>query len=75
MTPHASISRRRGAASLMASALASLRRLPPAGTRVRLVPATVAPAAVEIVAVAALVLLHHLPALLVAAGIKDTLHD
>jgi len=45
------------------------------GTRVRLVAATVAPVAVEVIAVAALVLLHHLPALLVAAGIKDTIHD
>jgi hypothetical protein len=34
-----------------------------------------APVAVEIIAVAALVLLHHLPALLVAAGLKGTLHD
>ena len=66
---------RRNEAPALASTLASLRRLPTAGTRVRLVPATVAPAAVAIIAVAALVLLHHLPALLVAAGIKDTLHD
>lgn len=75
MTPHAIISRRRGAASLMASALAPLCRLPKAGTGVRLVPATVTPVAVEIIAVAALVLLHHLPALLVTAGFKGTLHD
>ena len=63
------------AAPALASTLASLCRLPPAGTRFRVVPATVAPAAVEIIAVAALVLLHHLPALLVAAGIKGALHD
>jgi hypothetical protein len=66
---------RRTAAPALASALASLCRLPPASTRVRLVPATVAPAAVEIIAVATLVLLHHLPALLVATGIKGTIHD
>ncbi|HRD83908.1 MAG TPA: hypothetical protein PLF63_01915 [Rubrivivax sp.] len=66
---------RRIAAPALASTLASLRRLPTVGTRVRLVPATVAPAAVAIIAVAALVLLHRLPALLVAAGFKGTLHD
>jgi hypothetical protein len=75
MTHHASIFRRRGAAPLMASALAPLCRLPPAGTRVRLVPATIAPVAIEAGILATLVLLHHLPALLVAAGLKDTLHD
>ncbi len=75
MTIHASISRRRGAVSPVASALASLCRMPTAGTRVRLVSGAVAPVAVEIIAVAALVLLHHLPALLVAAGLKGTLHD
>ena len=66
---------RRTAAPALASTLASLCRLPPAGTRFRVVPATVAPAAVANIAVAALVLLHHLPALLVAAGFKDTIHD
>lgn len=75
MTGDVDVPHRRVAAPALASALASLRRLPTAGTRVRLVPATVAPAAVAIIAVAALVLLHHLPALLVAAGIKGALHD
>jgi len=75
MTGDVHVPFRRIAAPALASALASLCRLPPAGTRVRLVPATVAPTAVEIIAVGALVLLHHLPALLVAAGIKGTLHD
>ncbi len=75
MTRNAHLPGRRHAASPVASALAPLRRLPPAGTRFRLVTATVAPVAVEIIAVATLVLLHHLPALLVAAGIKDTIHD
>lgn len=75
MTPDAIISRRRGAASSVASALASLCRLPPVGTRVRLVPATIAPIALEAGILATLVLLHHVPALLVAAGLKDTLHD
>lgn len=75
MTGDVHVPLRRIAAPALASALAPLCRLPPAGTRVRLVPTTVAPAAVEIIAVAALVLLHHLPALLVAAGIKGALHD
>lgn len=75
MTGDVHVPLRRIAASALASALASLCRLPTAGTRVRLVAATIAPVAVEIIAVAALVLLHHLPALLVAAGIKGTLHD
>ncbi|MCC6720187.1 MAG: hypothetical protein IT555_20100 [Acetobacteraceae bacterium] len=75
MTGDVHVPLRRTAVSALASTLASLRRLPPAGTRVRLVPAPIAPAAVEIIVVAALVLQHHLPALLVAAGIKGTLHD
>jgi hypothetical protein len=75
MTSDVHLPYRRTAAPALASALASLCRLPTAGTRVRLVPATVAPVAVEIIAVATLVLLHHLPALLVAAGLKGTLHD
>lgn len=75
MTGDVHVPQCRTAAPSLASALASLCRLPPASTRVRLVPATVAPAAVEIIAVATLVLLHHLPALLVAAGIKGTFHD
>ena len=65
----------RTAAPALASTLAPLCRLPPAGTGLRLVAATIAPSAIEIIAVAALVLLHHLPALLVAAGIKGALHD
>jgi hypothetical protein len=75
MTGDVHVPFRRIAAPALASALASLCRMPTAGTRVRMVPATVAPAAVEIIAVATLVLLHHLPALLVAAGFKGTLHD
>ena len=75
MTGDVHVPFRRNAVSALASTLASLRRLPTAGTRVRVVPATVTPAPVEIIAVAALVLLHQLPALLVAAGIKATLHD
>ncbi len=75
MTRDAHLPSRRRAASPVASALAPLRRLPPPGARVRLVAANVAQAAIEIIAVAALVLLNHLPALLVAAGIKDALHD
>ncbi len=75
MTGDVHVSHRRITAPALASALASLCRLPTAGKRVRLVPATVAPAAVEIITLAALVLLHHLPALLVAAGIKGALHD
>jgi hypothetical protein len=75
MTGHVHLPHRCTAAPALASALASLCRLSPPGTRFRLVTATIAPVAVEIIAVAALVLLHHLPALLVAAGIKDTFHD
>jgi hypothetical protein len=75
MTGDVHVPHRRTAAPALASTLASLCRLPPAGTRVRLVPAAVAPAAVEIIAVATLVLLHHLPALLVAAGLKGAIHD
>ena len=75
MTRDAHLPGRRRAASPVAPALAALRRLPPAGTRVRLVAANVAPVAVEIIAVTVLVLLHHLPALLVAAGIKGTIYD
>lgn len=75
MTRNAHLPGRRHAASPVASALAALRRLPQAGTRLRLVTATVAPVALEASVLAALVLLHHLPALLVAAGIKDTIHD
>ena len=75
MTRDVHVPHRRTAAPALASALAPLCRLPPAGTRFRLVAATIAPVAVEIIAVAALVLLHHLPALLVAAGIQDTPHD
>lgn len=62
------------AAPALASALAPLCHLPAAGTRVRVVPTTVAPAAVEIIAVAALVLLHHLPVLLVAASPEVPIH-
>ena len=75
MTGDVHLPHRRTAAPALASALASLCSLPQAGTRVRMVPAAVAPVAVEIIAVAALVLLHHLPALLVAAGLKGTFHD
>ena len=75
MTRDAHLPGSRRAASPVAPALAALRRLPPPGARVRLVAANVAPAAIELIAVATLVLFHHLPALLVAAGIKDTLHD
>jgi hypothetical protein len=75
MTGDVHVPHGRTTAPALASALASLCRLPTAGTRVRLVPATVAPVAVEIIAVATLVLLHHLPALLVAAGLKGTIHD
>ena len=75
MTGDVHVPHRRTAAPALASALAPLCRLPPAGTRLRLVAATIAPVAVEIIAVGALVLLHYLPALLVAAGIKDTPHD
>lgn len=75
MTGHVHLPNRRHTASPVAFALAPVCRLPQTGTRVRLVAATVAPVAVEVIAVAALVLLHHLPALLVAAGIKDTIHD
>ena len=75
MTRNALLPGRRHAASPVAPALAPLCRLPPAGTRFRLVTATIAPVAVEIIAVGALVLLHYLPALLVAAGIKDTPDD
>jgi len=75
MTGDVHIPQRRIAAPALASALAPVCRLPQAGPWVRLVAATIAPVAVEVIAVAALVLLHHLPALLVAAGIKDTIHD
>jgi len=75
MTRDAHLPGRRRAASPVAPALASLRRLPQAGTRFRLVAATVTPVAAEVITAAALVLFHHLPALLVAAGIKDTIHD
>ena len=75
MTGDVHVPHRRTAAPALASALAPLCRLSPPGARFRLVAATIAPVAVEIIAVAALVLLHHLPALLVAAGIKDTPHD
>ena len=75
MTGDVHVLHRRTATPALASTLAPLRRLPPAGTRFRLVTATIAPVAVEIIAVAALVLLHRLPALLVAAGVKDTIHD
>jgi hypothetical protein len=75
MTRDVHVPHRRTAAPALASALAPLCRLPQAGTRVRLDTATIAPVAVEIIAVTVLVLLHHLPALLVAAGIKDTIHD
>jgi hypothetical protein len=71
MTRDATIPRRRHAASPVASALAPLCGLLQAGTRLRLV----SPATLEASVLAALVLFHHLPALLVAAGIKDTLHD
>ena len=71
MTRDAHLPGRRRAAPPVASALAALRRLPQAGTRLRLVTA----ATLEASVLAALVLLHHLPALLVAAGIKDTIHD
>ncbi len=75
MSDDVHVPRSRTAAPALASALAPLCRLPPADTRFRLVTATIAPVAVEIIAVGALVLLHHLPALLVAAGIKGALHD
>jgi hypothetical protein len=75
MTGDVHVPHRGTAAPALASALAPLCRLPPAGAGVRLVAAIIAPVAVEIIAVATLVLLHHLPALLVAAGIKDTIHD
>ena len=75
MTGDVDVPHRRVAAPALASTLAPLCRLPTAGTRVRLDTATIATVAIEIIAVAALVLLHHLPALLVAAGIKDAPHD
>jgi hypothetical protein len=75
MTGHVHLPRGRIASPDLASALAPLCRLPQAGTRLRLVATTVAPVALEASVLAALVLFHHLPALLVAAGIKDTIHD
>lgn len=71
MTRDAHLPGRRRAVPPVAPALAPLCRLPPAGTRFRLVTA----ATLEASVLAALVLFHHLPALLVAAGIKDTIHD
>ncbi len=71
MTGDVHVPHRRTAAPALASALAPLCRLPPAGTRLWLV----SPAALEASVLAALVLLHYLPALLVAAGFKDTPHD
>ena len=71
MTGHVHFPNRRHAASPVAPALASLRRLPPPGAWLRLVT----PTTLEAIVPAALVLFHHLPALLVAAGIKDTIHD
>jgi hypothetical protein len=71
MTRDAHFPGRRHAASPVASALAALRRLPQAATWFRLVT----PATFEAAIPAALVLFHHLPALLVAAGIKDALYD
>jgi hypothetical protein len=75
MTGDVDVPHGRVAAPALASTLAPLCRLSPPGARFRLDTATIAPVAIEIIAVAALVLLHHLPALLVAAGIKDTIHD
>jgi hypothetical protein len=75
MTGDVDVPHRRVAAPALASTLAPLCRLSPSGARFRLVAATIAPVAVEIIAVAALVLLHCLPALLVVADIKDTPHD
>jgi hypothetical protein len=71
MTRNAHLPGRRHAASPVASALAALRRLPQAATWFRLVTS----ATLEASVLAALVLFHHLPALLVAASIKDALHD
>ena len=54
MTGDVHVPHLRIAAPALASTLVSLCRLPPAGTRFRLVTATIAPVAVEIIAVAAL---------------------
>ena len=71
MTGHVHFPNRRHAASPVAPALAPVCRLPPPSAWLRLVT----PTTLEAIIPAALVLLHHLPALLVAVGIKDTLHD
>jgi len=71
MTRHARLPVRRHAAALVAPALAALRRLPPPSARLWLV----APTALEVALVVALVLFHVLSGLLGALGAQGGRHD